>query len=134
MRPETQPTASKATLWTGRVLSTLAVLFLLLDGTMKVGKAAPVLETTGPLQIPERVIPALGVVLLASTLLHAIPRTAALGAILLTGYLGGATWTHVRLGGPAFLMVFPGLFGTILWLGLYLRDPRVRALVPVRRR
>jgi hypothetical protein len=118
--------------WAGRALSTLAVLFLLFDGLAKVMKAAPVLEACAGLDIPERVIPGLGAILLAATLLYAVPATSILGAIVLTGYLGGATWTHVRMGGPAFPMVFPALFGALLWVGLSLRDRRLRALVPLR--
>ena len=95
--------------------------------------APPVLEASSQLELPERVIPALGAILIAATLLHAVPTTSILGAIVLTGYLGGATWTHVRMGGPVFPMVFPALFGALLWCGLYLREPRLRALVPLRR-
>jgi hypothetical protein len=95
-------------------------------------KVAPVLEACAQLQIPERVIPGLGIVLVVAALIYALPQTSVLGAIVLTGYLGGATWTHVRMGGPVFPMVFPGLFSAILWGGLYLREPRVRALFPLR--
>ncbi len=126
--------ASKGALWTGRVLSGLATAFLLFDGAAKVMKLAPVLEASTRLDIPERVIPGLGIVLIACTLLYAIPPTAILGAIFVTGYLGGAVWTHVRMGGEVFPMVFPFIFATILWGGLYLREPRLRELVPVRRR
>jgi hypothetical protein len=85
------------------------------------------------MEVPERLIPSLGAVLIATTLLFAFPRTSVLGAIVLTGYLGGATWTHVRMGGPVFPMVFPALVGALLWGGLYLREPGLRALIPVRR-
>jgi hypothetical protein len=125
--------ASKPTLWAGRLLTALPVLFLLLDGLAKVAKAAPVLEASARLEVPERVIPGLGLALIAVTLIYAFPRTSTLGAIVLTGYLGGAIWTHVRMGGPAFPMVFPGLVAALIWGGLYLREPRLRALVPVRR-
>jgi hypothetical protein len=125
--------ASKATLWAGRILTALLVLFLLFDGIAKVMKVAPVLEACAQLEIPERVIPGLGIVLIVATLIYAVPRTSVLGAIVLTGYLGGATWTHVRMGGPVFPMIFPGLFGAILWGALFLREPRLRAIVPVRR-
>lgn len=126
--------ASKSSLLAGRILTTLAVLFLLFDGVAKVMKVGPVLEASAQLQVPEWVIPSLGVVLVAATLLHAIPQTAVLGAIVLTGYLGGATWTHVRMGGPAFPVVFPSLVAALIWGGLYLREPRLRALIPVRRK
>ncbi|WP_435009406.1 DoxX family protein [Tundrisphaera lichenicola] len=123
---------SKASSWAGRILSALAALFLILDGVGKVMQAAPVMEACAPLEIPERVIPGLGAVLIAISLLYAIPPTSILGAILVTGYLGGATWTHVRMGGPVFPMVFPGLVGAMVWGGLWLREPRLRALVPIR--
>ncbi|APW60426.1 DoxX family protein [Paludisphaera borealis] len=123
---------SKNALWIGRGLSGLGVLFLLFDGVGKVLKIAPVMEACAPLEIPESVIPGLGIVLILATLLYAVPQTSILGAIVLTGYLGGAVWTHVRMGGPVFPMVFPVLFGAILWSGLYLREPRLRALIPLR--
>lgn len=124
---------SKGLVWTGRGLSTLATLFLLMDGIMKIVKAAPVMEMSPQLEIPLWVIPGLGILLTVCTILYALPQTAVLGAILLTGYLGGALWTHLRMGGPAFPVAFPVIVGAILWTGLYLRDARVRALVPWRR-
>jgi hypothetical protein len=123
---------SKPALWTGRILSGLSVLFLLFDGIAKVMKAAPVLEASTSLEVPLRVIPGLGVVLITATLLYAIPQTSVLGAIVLTGYLGGAIWTHVRMGGPVFPMVFPVIVAALIWGGLYLREPRLRRLVPLR--
>jgi hypothetical protein len=130
--PEAMP-ASKPALWTGRLLTALAVSFLLFDGIAKVLRVAPVMEASARLDVPERVIPGLGAVLIAATLLYAFPTTSILGAVVLTGYLGGATWTHIRMGGPVFPMVFPILVGALLWGGLYLREPRLRALVPLRR-
>ncbi len=124
--------ASRTTLWAGRILTALVVLFLLVDGAMKVLKAAPVMEACAQLQVPERVIPGLGVVLIVAALIFAIPRTSALGAILLTGYFGGATWAHVRMGGPVLPMVFPSLFSLLIWGGLFLREPRLRALLSMR--
>lgn len=134
MKSEAQiaPT-SKAALWAGRILTTLAVLFLLFDGVAKVMKVAPVMEACAQLEVPERVVAGLGVVLIAATLIYAIPPTSVLGAIVLTGYLGGATWTHVRMGGPTFPIVFPSLVAALVWGGLYLREPRLRALIPARR-
>jgi hypothetical protein len=124
---------SRAARWTGRVLSGLPAAFLLLDAVMKFVKPEPVLKGTVELGFSESVIVPLGVVLLASTLLYVVPRTAVLGAILLTGYLGGAVCTHVRVGNPLFSHVlFPVYLGVLLWLGLYLRDRRVRALLPLR--
>jgi len=134
MRSESQTApASKAAHWTGRTLSTLAILFLIADGVAKVMKVAPVLEASVQLDIPERVVVGLGVTLIVATVIYAIPQTSVLGAILLTGYLGGATWTHVRMVGPVFPILFPGLVAAMVWGGLLLREPRLRAIFPVRR-
>jgi hypothetical protein len=124
---------SKAMVWTGRVLSTLAVLFCLMDGIMKLVKPPIVVQSTVELGYPESAILPIGLVLLVCTVLYVIPRTAILGAILLTGYLGGAVATHVRVGAGAFPIVFPIIFGALVWGGLFLRDGRVRALIPLRR-
>ena len=121
--------SNKRSLWAGRIISALPVLFLLVDGVMKLVKPAVVVEATVELGYPESVIVGLGLVLVACTILYLIPRTAVLGAILLTGYLGGAIATHVRVGGPLFSVIFPLIFGAMLWGGLYLRDERVRSLV-----
>ena len=124
---------SKKMLWTGRILSGLPALFLLADSVGKFVKPAPVVEGTVRLGYSEGVILPLGVVLLACTVLYVIPRTSVLGAILLTGYLGGAVATHVRVGDPLFTHVlFPVYFGVLLWAGLFLRDHRLRALIPLR--
>jgi hypothetical protein len=112
-------------------MSTLPSLFLLVDGVMKLLQPAVVVETTVQLGYPASVIPALGIVLLLSTALYVIPRTSVLGAILLTGYLGGAVATHVRVGGGVFEMIFPVIIGALLWGGLVLRYPRVHALLPL---
>jgi hypothetical protein len=123
---------SKTFLWTGRVVSVLAALFLLFDGISKLFKPAFVVEATIRLGYSEDVIVGLGVVLTASTLLYLIPQTSVLGAILLTGYLGGAVATHVRVGDPIFPILFPIIFGGLIWGGLYLRDQRLRTLIPLR--
>src|SRR5262245_26671487 len=123
---------SKARLWTGRIISGLLALFLLFDGGMKLAKPAFVVEACNELGIPENAIVGIGIALLISTILYVIPRTSVLGAILLTGYLGGAIMTHVRVGGPAFSVLFAFVFGMLVWLGLFLRDPRLRALIPIR--
>lgn len=118
--------------WQRRIgwsLSGLAILFLLMDGICKILKLAPVVEVCQQLEIPVAGIPGLGMLLTGLTLLYAWPRTAPLAALLLTGYLGGAIWTHVRMGGPVFPMVFPVLVGAILWGGLCLRDRQVRAVL-----
>src|SRR5688500_13389086 len=125
---------SKGRLWTGRIMSALPALFLFVDGVGKLVKPAPVVEGTVQLGYPESVLLGLGIVLLACTVLYVIPRTAVLGAILLTGYLGGAIATHVRVGNPLFShMLFPVYIAVLLWGGLYLRDERLRALMPLRR-
>ena len=133
MQSETQITpVSKGRLWAGRIIGGLPALFLLVDAIMKLIKPAVVVEATVGLGYPEGVIVPLGIVLLASTVLYLIPRTAILGAILLTGYLGGAVATHVRVGAGLFSSLFPFVFGVLLWGGLYLRDDRLRRLIPLR--
>jgi DoxX-like family len=125
---------SKQRLWAGRIMSVLPALFLFLDGIMKLVKPVVVVEATVQLGYPESVILGLGIVLLTCTVLYLIPRTAVLGAILLTGYLGGAVATHVRVGNPLFSIIFPVIIGAMLWGGLYLRDEQLRSLIPWRRR
>jgi hypothetical protein len=120
---------SKAALWTGRVISALPVLMLLMSAAMKFMKPPMVVEGMTKSGYPERLLLPLGIVELACTVLYVFPRTAVLGAVLLTGYLGGATATHVRIGEPFYT---PVLLGVLVWLGLYLRDRRVRALLPLR--
>jgi hypothetical protein len=133
MQADTQTAAvSKKRLWAGRIISALPALFLLLDGVMKLVKPAPVVEATIRLGYPESVIFGLGIVLLACTILYLIPTTSVIGAILLTGYLGGAVATHVRVGEGWFPILFPVILGVLIWLGLYLRDDRLPALVPLR--
>jgi hypothetical protein len=123
---------SKTRLWAGRILIGLPALFLLVDGIMKLIKPAPVVEATVRLGYPENVILPLGIILTACTILYLIPRTSVLGAILLTGYLGGAIATHVRVSESLFSIIFPVIFGVLIWGGLYLRDNRLRGLIPVR--
>jgi hypothetical protein len=124
--------APKAMLWAGYLMSILPALFLLLDGVMKLVKPEPVVEATVKLGYPESVIFGLGIVLLACTVAYLIPRTSVLGAILLTGYLGGAVASHLRAGDGPFPVLFPVVFGALLWGGLVLRDARLRALLPLR--
>ena len=123
---------SKAMRWTGYVLSVVPALFLLMDGVMKLFKPDFVVKATAQLGYPESVLFGLGLVLLASTILYLIPRTCVLGAILLTGYLGGAVSAHVRLEEGWFPVLFPAVLGALLWGGLVLRDARLRALLPLR--
>ena len=128
---QTNTQVSKNTLWAGRVMSALPVLFLLMDGAMKLFKPAPVIEATVQLGYSASVILPLGLVLLVCTAIYLVPRTAVLGAILLTGYLGGAVATHVRVNGGLFPILFPVVFGVLLWVGLYLWDGRLHALMPL---
>jgi len=128
------PRASGATLWTGRILSGLVVLFLLFDGAIKVVELDVVKQTLAELGYPVQVAFGLGVLTLAIGVLYAIPSTSVLGAILLTGLLGGAMATHLRVGSPVFSHLLFGLYiGLMAWGGLFLRDDRLRALLPLRR-
>ena len=128
----TERTITNKRLIAGYVLSTIPVLFLLMDGIMKLFKPAVVVDATKELGYSESVIVPLGIVLTACTILYAIPRTAVLGAVLLTGYLGGAIATHVRVAAPAFNVIFPIIVALFVWGGLYLRDARVAGLLPFR--
>ncbi len=121
----------KKQIWAGRILSAVPVLMLLFSAGMKFAKPAAVVEEFARLGYGEHLALWLGIVEIACTVVYVIPQTSVLGAILLTGYLGGATATHVRIGDPLFFP--PILFGVVLWLGLFLRDARLRALVPWRR-
>ena len=112
----------------GWIISTLIILFMLVDGFGHVMKFAPYVKGTMDVGYPESVIMPLGIVELVITLLYAIPRTRIIGAILLTAYFGGATATHVRMGQPFY---FPVVFGILVWLGLYLRDARLRSYIPL---
>ncbi len=124
---------SKSRIWSSRITIGLVTLLLIADSVGKLIKPQAVVEGTVALGWPESVIVPLGIVLLISTLLYAFPRTSYLGAILLTGYLGGAVATHVRVGDPLFThILFPVYLGVIAWGGLWLRDDRLRALLPVR--
>ena len=124
-------TTSKTKTWVGRILSGLAVLFLLFDAILKffMDKLPPeALEAGAALQWPIERMPLVGTILLLCTIIHIIPRTAVVGAVLLTGYLGGAIASHVRVDNPLFShTLFPIYVAIFIWLGLYLRDPRVRA-------
>ena len=124
---------SKSAVWTSRVLATLVTLFLLMDLTMKVLRVPVAVEGTVKLGYPAAVLVPLGLIQLVSLALYLIPRTSILGAIVWTGYLGGAVATHVRVGDPLFShSLFPVYLGVAIWLSLWLREPRLRALVPFR--
>jgi hypothetical protein len=128
---------SKGALWAGRIMSALVVLFLAFDVAFKFVKPAPppVVETMAHVGWSLDLAPVLGIVLLVCVVLYAIPVTSVLGAILLTGYLGGAIATHLRVGDPLFSHVlFPTYLGALLWGGLYLREDRLRSLIPLRSR
>ena len=129
-----QPIARGPKYWTGWALSSLVIAFLLMDAAMKLLALPIVLETSGPLGFAgAETARGLGTLLLVCTLLYIAPQTAVLGAILLTGYLGGAVATHVRVASPLFSHVLFGVYlGAMLWGGLYLRDARLRALLPLR--
>jgi hypothetical protein len=116
--------------WTGRIISGLATLFLLLDALGKLLKPAPVVAGTVRLGYSEALIVPIGIVLATCTVLYLMPRRAVLGSILLTGYLGGAVATHVRAGDPVFPVLFPVMLGILLWGGHWLRDSRLRSLIP----
>jgi hypothetical protein len=128
-------TGSRKRLWAGRILSGLAIVFLAFDAVAKVLELPPVVEGSLKLGYPASTVFGIGVVLLACVAVHLVPRTAALGAVLLTGHLGGAVATHVRVGDPLFThALFPIYVAVLIWGGLYLRDPRLRALLPLRGR
>ena len=134
MQPGTRTASpSNASLWAGRVMTGLAVAFLVFDALMKFTSASVVVDASNQLGIPLRLNPGIGIVLLVCVALYAFPRTSVLGAILLTGYLGGAVAMHARVGNPFFShLLFPIYVGALVWGGLYLRDPPLRALIPLR--
>ena len=121
---------SKKMLWAGRIMSALPVLMLLFSAVGKLAKPAAVVQGFAQFGYPENLLLPLGIVELLCTLIYLIPRTSVLGAILLTGYLGGATATHVRIGDPSFIT--PVIAGMMVWGGIFLRDERLRALLPLK--
>jgi uncharacterized membrane protein YphA (DoxX/SURF4 family) len=129
MQDNQRPVTSKSLLWTGRVISALPALMLLASGVMKLTRSEDVIKGFSDLGYNPDIALGIGLLELACTVLYIIPRTAVLGAILLTGYMGGAIATHVRLGEPFFAQV---IIGVLIWLGLYLRDARLRELLPLR--
>lgn len=125
--------AAKGLTWTGRILSALSVLFMLFDAFGKFTTPGPVLEACARLGIPTSEIFGIGVLLAVSTIIYAIPRTAVLGAVLLTAYLGGAVAIQMRAGSPTLETVFPVAFGVVIWAGIYLRDCALRRVFPIKR-
>lgn len=120
--------------WTGWVLSALVILFLTFDAVIKFTHIPVVTEAFAKLGLPESLAVPLGILLLTCVALYAIPKSAVLGAVLLTGYLGGAIATHLRVGDPLFSHVlFPVYLGAFVWGGIFLREPRLRELLPLRR-
>jgi hypothetical protein len=111
--------------WTGGIITGLVVLFLAFDGVTKILKVTAVLEASAKLGVPENTLFGIGALLLACTALYVIPQTSVLGAILLTGFLGGATAIHVRAASGAFPVAFSAGFGVLVWVGLILREPRL---------
>ena len=132
MQSDSQNAAvSKKQLWVGRIVSALPVLLLTFSAVVKLVKPAEVLTEFARLGYNESVVIGIGILELLCTVVYVIPRTSVLGAILLTGYLGGATATHVRISDP---FIPPVIVGVAVWIGLYLRDARLRALIPLRSR
>jgi len=127
---------SKSRLVTGRVLSTLTVLFLIMDIVFKFIRPVPpqVLQSMAQLGFQTSLLSVIGILLLVCTVLYVIPATSVLGAVLLTGYLGGAISVQVRVGNPLFgYVLFPVYIGVLMWAGLYLRETRLLSLLPLRK-
>ncbi|MBS1805955.1 MAG: DoxX family protein [Acidobacteria bacterium] len=124
---------SMALQWTGRILTGLTILFMLFDAFGKFAKPIQVTDAFTRLGLPLSTSTTIGILLLVSTIVYAIPRTAVLGAVLLTGFLGGAVAIHLRAGSTTFEQVFPVIFGIVAWAGVYLRECGLRRVFPVRR-
>jgi hypothetical protein len=131
MEPVTHTqSVSRTMVWVGYIMGALPALMLLMSALMKFVKPPPVVEGFAHLGLPDSLALGLGILELICTVIYLVPRTSVLGAILLTGYLGGATVTHLRVGDPFFM---PVLLGMLIWGGLFLRDPGLRTLIPLRR-
>ncbi|HSB75060.1 MAG TPA: DoxX family protein [Terriglobales bacterium] len=131
MQSAVQPPTTQA-LWAGRIISAIPVLMLLFSGTVKLMKLPSVVEGLAQYGFPATQISLIGILEVGCTLIYLIPRSAMLGAVLMTGFLGGAVTTNVRLSNPLFAI--PLALGVLVWAGLYLRDPRLRLLLPLRTR
>ena len=126
--------APKAALWSGRILTAIVALFLVLDSGIKLLQLPAVREAMAPLGYPAELGLVIGIIEAICLILYVVPQTAVLGAILLTGLLGGAAAAHLRVGDPLFTHVLFGVYvGILAWGGLYLRDEKLRALIPLRR-
>ena len=123
---------SKGRLWTGRIISAVVVLFLLFDSITKVMKVRAVIEASAQLGYPANTIFTIGIILLVCTVFYIIPQTAVLGAILLTGYLGGAVAANLRISNAMFNTLFPIVVAALMWTGIFLRESRLGALIPFR--
>ena len=127
-------TTTPKTIWVGRILSALAILFLSFDTIVKVLRLPVAIEGTTQLGYPESSVFVIGIIQLVCLVLYVIPQTSVFGAILFTGYLGGAIATHLRIGSPLFThILFPIYVAVLIWGGLYAREPRLRAVIPIRR-
>jgi hypothetical protein len=128
------PSSTRAMVWTGRIMSGVVLLFLVMDGTAKLMMIQPVVDATAQIGYPLDLVRPIGIIGLVCAVLYAVPRTAILGAILTTGLLGGAIASHMRLEDPLFSHTLFGVYvGVLAWGGLYLREGRLRALFPLRR-
>jgi hypothetical protein len=123
--PTDSPPTPTGLFWAGWIVTGLVVLFLVFDGVTKVVRATPAVEGTAKLGVPDDAVVPIGLILLAVTAIYAAPPTAVLGAVLLTGYLGGAAAIHVRAGGGVFPVAFSVGFAVLAWVGLVLREPRL---------
>jgi hypothetical protein len=133
MHSMTQSTTSKKMLWTGRIVSGLVIVAMLFDASIKILRLPAAVEGAVQVGYPANVVLPIGIVLLVCVILYAIPRTSILGAILLTGYLGGAVATNVRISSPLLSYgLLPAYVGVLAWGGLFLRDERLRQLIPLR--
>lgn len=131
MQSTTQPPVSKKMIWTGRIVGAIPALFMIVGGAFGLAGGDEMVKSFQQMGYPAGVFKPLIVVEIVSAVLYLIPQTSVLGAILITGYLGGATDVHVRQGEWIFFL--PVVFGVLVWLGLYLREPRIRALFPLKR-
>jgi hypothetical protein len=129
--PEAEVGVGRKALWAGRVVSAFPILMMGLSSVFKLAGGAQMMKDWAMFGYPPSTLVPIGIVELSCALLYAIPRTSVLGAVLVTSYLGGAVATHVRVSQAVWFG--PALLGVFAWLGLYLRDPRVRALMPLRR-
>lgn len=125
---DSSPAFSKSRIWTGRIISTLVVLFLAFDAITKLIREPHVMEATKQMGLTPATVVTVGAILSVCLVVHLVPRLAVVGAVLLTGYLGGAAATNMVVGHAFFECIFPVIFGALVWLGLYLRDGRVRSL------